>query len=129
MVSKMMYASAIRLVVGTICGPAARWSEVFSVPRGRPLMTSVQRRGERGTVDDEGVLARIEELSLEEFELEESHHGAALSEQQRKRLRTIEVQLDQCYDLLRQRRARRSAGLDPEGAGLRQPDVVENYLQ
>ncbi len=52
-----------------------------------------------------------------------------LSDEQLARLRAVEVQLDQCYDLLRQRRARRAAGLDPNDAAVRDEGVVENYLQ
>ena len=80
-------------------------------------------------MDDETILHQIEKLSTEEQELEESHHGAPLKVEQLARLKHIEVQLDQCYDLLRQRRARRTAGLDPDDAALRKEGVVENYLQ
>ena len=45
------------------------------------------------------------------------------------RLRRVEVELDQCWDLLRQRRAARDAGLDPEAADVRRSEVVENYEQ
>jgi hypothetical protein len=44
-------------------------------------------------------------------------------------LRDLEVQLDQCWDLLRQRRARRHAGLDPDTAAAREGTVVEHYQQ
>lgn len=80
-------------------------------------------------MNDDSVLARIEALSNEEFELDESLGGTTPSDAQRARLRELEVQLDQAYDLLRQRRARRSAGVDPDGASTRRPDVVEGYLQ
>jgi hypothetical protein len=45
------------------------------------------------------------------------------------RLRAIEIELDQCWDLLRRRRARRAAGLNPDGTGVRSESVVENYEQ
>jgi len=80
-------------------------------------------------MDDETILQRIENLSVEEQQLEESHHGEPLNEEQLKRLKAVEVQLDQAYDLLRQRRARRTAGLNPEDAAVRTEGVVENYLQ
>jgi hypothetical protein len=80
-------------------------------------------------MDDETVLSQIERLSTEEQELEESHHGEPLSAEQHARLKEVEVQLDQTYDLLRQRRARRAAGLDPDDAAVRREGVVENYLQ
>ncbi len=80
-------------------------------------------------MDDNNLLKRIEMLANEELELEESHVGNALSDEERKRLNTIEVELDQCWDLLRQRRARRIAGQDPNFAALRTEEVVEKYLQ
>jgi len=80
-------------------------------------------------MDDGTILAQIERLSIEEQRLEESHHGVPLSDDQLARLRAVEIQLDQCYDLLRQRRARRAAGLDPNDAAVRSEGVVENYLQ
>jgi len=80
-------------------------------------------------MDDETILQRIEKLSTEEQVLEESHIGEPLSEEKLARLRAVEVQLDQAYDLLRQRRARRTAGLNPDDAATRTETVVENYLQ
>lgn len=80
-------------------------------------------------MDDGTILKLIEELSAEEQALEESHHGRPLTNDQTARLKSVEVELDQCYDLLRQRRARRSAGLDPNEATVRSEGVVENYLQ
>jgi hypothetical protein len=80
-------------------------------------------------VDDETILQLIERLSTEEQTLEESHRGEPLSKVQHDRLKSVEVQLDQAYDLLRQRRARRTAGQDPDEASVRPEGVVENYLQ
>jgi hypothetical protein len=51
------------------------------------------------------------------------------SESDARRLEEVKVMLDQCWDLLRQRRALREAHLDPEGAHVRQPEVVERYEQ
>jgi hypothetical protein len=80
-------------------------------------------------MDDTNILQRIVELADEERELEEGHTGEALSADGSERLRKIEVELDQCWDLLRQRRARRSAGQDPDGATERPERVVEKYQQ
>ena len=80
-------------------------------------------------MNDGTILKQIEKLSSEEQELEESHHGKPLSQDQRERLRAVEDELDQAYDLLRQRRARRTAGQDPNQASVRTEGVVENYLQ
>jgi Protein of unknown function (DUF2630) len=80
-------------------------------------------------MDDSTVLQRIERLVDEERQLEESHEGSPASSEQRSQLRQIEVELDQCWDLLRQRRARRHAGQDPDEATVRPGDVVEKYLQ
>jgi hypothetical protein len=80
-------------------------------------------------MDDEQVVARIGELADEEHQLERSHAGDGLSDEEQARLREIEVALDQCWDLLRQRRARRAAGQDPDEASVRPEDVVEGYQQ
>jgi hypothetical protein len=81
-------------------------------------------------MDDRELIENIDRLVAEEHRLEQAHVGAAgLSEQEAQRLRSLEVQLDQCWDLLRQRRARRHAGLDPDEAHARDADVVERYEQ
>ena len=80
-------------------------------------------------MDDGQILQRIGELADEERELEEAHVGEALSPDGLERLRKIEVELDQCWDLLRQRRARRSAGQDSDVATERSESVVEHYQQ
>jgi hypothetical protein len=61
--------------------------------------------------------------------LERSHTGEAFSEDKLARIKAIEVALDQCWDLLRQRRARRNAGEDPADASARPERVVEGYQQ
>ena len=79
---------------------------------------------------DEQVSERIESLVQEEHELLErggTEHG--LDEAGHARLEAIRVELDRYWDLLRQRRARRRAGQDPEGASPRDADTVEHYLQ
>jgi hypothetical protein len=80
-------------------------------------------------MDDHDIVMRINALADEEHELERSRSGGPLDEQEAERLRGIEVALDQCWDLLRQRRARRDAGLDPDIASARDADVVEHYQQ
>ncbi len=78
---------------------------------------------------DRTIIEHIDELVAEEQELEGRHRGGALSTAEHERLHAVELQLDQLWDLLRQRRARRNAGLDPDGAEPRDPGTVEDYLQ
>jgi hypothetical protein len=74
-------------------------------------------------------LARIHELVEEERELRARLQRKEISaEEEHARLRDLEVQLDQCWDLLRQRRALRETGGDPREAQVRPPDEVEGYL-
>jgi Protein of unknown function (DUF2630) len=80
-------------------------------------------------MDDAAILHRINELVDEEHRLEQGKEGIGLSDQDHDRLRTLEVALDQCWDLLRQRRARRSAGLPPDEAEVRAEGTVEHYQQ
>jgi Protein of unknown function (DUF2630) len=80
-------------------------------------------------MDDKQVLDRIGALVEEEHTLERQATGTGLDEGQEARLRELEVQLDQCWDLLRQRRARRDAGQDPDAASVRPGGTVEGYLQ
>jgi hypothetical protein len=79
------------------------------------------------TVDDQKVLNRINELAREEHELFERESQGRVTDADRERLRQLEVTLDQCWDLLRQRRARRAAGLDPDQARVRDAKTVEGY--
>ncbi len=80
-------------------------------------------------MEDAEVLRRIRELVDEEHQLETSHVGQGLTADEEARLRLVEVALDQCWDLLRQRRARRASGQDPDQAEVRPPAVVEGYRQ
>lgn len=80
-------------------------------------------------MDDHELVQRITALADEERQLEQSHRGKALGEQDHARLRQLEVALDQCWDLLRQRRARREYGRDPDEAQVRPEDTVEGYQQ
>ena len=78
---------------------------------------------------DDDVFARINHLVDEEHQLERDGTGRALTDEERAKLRQLEVALDQCWDLLRQRRARRNAGQDPDSAAVRPGTTVEGYLQ
>jgi hypothetical protein len=80
-------------------------------------------------MDDLDIVGRIDDLADEEHSLERALTGQALSDSELERLRTIEVALDQCWDLLRQRRARRHAGEDPDQAAVRPEQIVEGYQQ
>jgi hypothetical protein len=80
-------------------------------------------------MDDADVHDRIEQLVAEEHELWQRESDGSAADADRERLKRLEVSLDQCWDLLRQRRARRSAGLDPDDAEARPADVVEHYEQ
>jgi len=80
-------------------------------------------------VDDEEIIGRIGQLADEEKRLEETHVGEGLSDDDQERLREIGVSLDRMWDLLRQRRALRSAGRDPDEAASRPEGTVEGYLQ
>ena len=80
-------------------------------------------------MDDRQVLDRIGDLVEEEHTLERQATGEGLDEAEQARLHEVEIQLDQCWDLLRQRRARRDAGQDPESAQIRPEGTVEGYLQ
>ena len=81
-------------------------------------------------MDEKAILARINDFIDEEHALRQAHERSETTgEDARRRLRELEVALDQCWDLLRQRRARRDAGQDPDGAEVRPPGVVEGYQQ
>jgi Protein of unknown function (DUF2630) len=77
---------------------------------------------------DEDVIRTINRLADEEHELFGRESRGEASESDRTRLASLGVQLDQCWDLLHQRRARRAAGEDPDGATVRPPDTVEGYV-
>ena len=78
-------------------------------------------------MDDQDVIGRINEIAHEEHGLWEKEGRGETSEAEQERLRELGVTLDQCWDLLHQRRARRSAGLDPDDASVRDPRTVEGY--
>lgn len=76
--------------------------------------------------DDGSVLSHIDQLVQEEERL---YGQSELADADRVRLAELKVQLDQCWDLLRQRRALREFGEDPDKAKLRPAKIVENYEQ
>ena len=78
-------------------------------------------------MDDKTILEHIHQLVAEEKQLRAAHHG--LNAQDRQRLQHLEEQLDQAWDLLRQRRAREDTGDDPDVAQERSVNEVEGYLQ
>jgi Protein of unknown function (DUF2630) len=80
-------------------------------------------------MDDPQIHDTIEQLVAEEHKLWERESAGVGNDVDRERLEQIKVSLDQCWDLLRQRRALRSAGEDPDAADVRRPEVVERYWQ
>ncbi|SNT52755.1 Protein of unknown function [Actinomadura meyerae] len=81
-------------------------------------------------MDEKAILERINEFIEEEHGLREAHErGETSGAEAQDRLRRLEVALDQCWDLLRQRRARLAAGQNPDDAGVRPAGEVEGYLQ
>lgn len=80
-------------------------------------------------MDDPQIHGTIEQLVAEEHELWQRESAGSANDADRQRLEQLKVSLDQCWDLLRQRRALRETGLDPEAAEVRRPEVVERYQQ
>jgi hypothetical protein len=84
-------------------------------------------------MDDQSILSHIEALVREEHALQRGEEGDATREEalatDRERLERVSVELDRCWDLLRQRRARRDAGENPDDATERDAETVEKYLQ
>jgi hypothetical protein len=81
-------------------------------------------------MDENSILSRIDHLVDEEHQLRQAvQKGALTSDEERVRLRTIEEELDQCWDLLRRRRAARDNHQDPDAVDPRPVPEVESYLQ
>jgi Protein of unknown function (DUF2630) len=80
-------------------------------------------------VEDPQIHGSIDRMVAEEHELWEREAAGEATDSDRQRLESLRVSLDQCWDLLRQRRARREAGRNPDAAELRPPEVVERYQQ
>ncbi len=80
-------------------------------------------------MEDRALHQHIEDLVALEERLLHAHANDGLSPEEHERLEAVRVQLDRYWDLLRQRRARRQAGLDPDEASLRDAETVEGYEQ
>jgi hypothetical protein len=80
-------------------------------------------------MDETQIHELIEQLVAEEHELYDRVGEGGLNADEHNRLESIKVSLDQCWDLLRQRRALRDAGQDPDAAHVRDPEIVERYEQ
>jgi hypothetical protein len=80
-------------------------------------------------MEDPQIHGTIEQLVAEEHALWERESAGNATEEDRQRLQAVKVSLDQCWDLLRQRRALRGAGRDPDAADVRGTEVVERYEQ
>ena len=80
-------------------------------------------------MNDNEILERIQQLVDEEHALLQLEATGQLKDPQQARMRGLQESLDQCWDLLRQRRARRAAGLNPDEAQVRPVETVEHYLQ
>ena len=78
-------------------------------------------------MNDGEVLQHIDALVDEEHELLKAAEHGGLDDEQHERLKQVKVSLDQCWDLLRQRRAHREFGQDPNDATVRDPKIVEGY--
>jgi hypothetical protein len=81
------------------------------------------------TSSDSSIHDAIDRMVDEEHQLWQREAAGDASDSDRERLEALRVSLDQCWDLLRQRHARRDAGQDPEGAEIRPAQVVERYEQ
>ncbi len=79
-------------------------------------------------MEDETVMNNIDKLAREEHELFQREVRGTATDDDLKRLRQLQVMLDQCWDLLRQRRARREFGLNPDEARVRDEKTVEGYI-
>jgi hypothetical protein len=84
-------------------------------------------------MSDESIAARIERLVDEEHELRDREQADSPDDDalaaDRQRLESVQIELDRCWDLLRQRRALRDAGANPDDAQARDDTTVERYLQ
>lgn len=79
-------------------------------------------------MEDQAVFHNINKLAKEEHEIWRKESLGKATDADRERLRQLQVILDQCWDLLHQRQARRAAGLDPADAKVRDEKTVEGYI-
>jgi len=89
-------------------------------------MNQINQMDQTNRTTDQSVLQRINELVDQEHQMLARE---ANSEEDQRRLRAMQVELDQCWDLLRQRRALRTVGQDADKAQVRPPEIVEKYEQ
>jgi SAM-dependent methyltransferase len=115
---------------------ASDWLRLEDPDRGHDFRLAIFRSvlgfrmdARRLPVEDRNVMGEINRLVEEEHQLLEEHERSPLDPTRQERLERIQVALDQCWDLLRQRRARREFGEDPNRATPRDPKTVEKYLQ
>jgi len=80
-------------------------------------------------MEDAQIHGSIEKLVAEEHDLWVREAAGKATDEDRQRLESIKISLDQCWDYLRQRRALREAGRDPDAADVRAPETVERYQQ
>ena len=80
-------------------------------------------------MDDSDIMKHINGLVDEEHELMQLAEQGGLDDEKRARMHELQVKLDQYWDLLRQRRARREFGLNPDEVQVRDPNIVEHYQQ
>jgi Protein of unknown function (DUF2630) len=78
---------------------------------------------------ESGILSRIGELVDQEKQLRNRHRATPLDQREQNQLNQIEVELDQCWDLLNQRRALQEYDMDPDEARVRDAETVERYEQ
>ncbi|MDR3450836.1 MAG: DUF2630 family protein [Alphaproteobacteria bacterium] len=79
-------------------------------------------------MEDKNIIAHIDKLASEEHELFQRESSGKASDADQKRLAELETMLDQCWDMLRQRRAKREFGQNPGDAELRDAKTVKNYI-
>lgn len=79
-------------------------------------------------MDDKAVLGQIDTLAREEHQLFELESSGKATIKDQDRLKQLQTMLDQCWDLLRQRRAKREFGQNPDEAEVRDEKVIKNYV-
>ena len=108
-------------------------AETFRPPaKGYKKLQGTKQRYRENTMEhttDTTILHNIDSLVKEEHTLMNQAENGGLTEEQHAHMTTIQVQLDQCWDLLRQRRAKREFGFNPDEAEERPAEIVEHYQQ
>ena len=114
---------------GMLVGAGSVGKAVMAIARGGFGLTVIANSRNARSLPEDVRFVSVDELVAEEHKLRSKSSGQGLSQDDRNRLRLLEEQLDQCWDLLRQRRARTEAGEDPSEAHVRSRNEVEGYLQ